>query len=73
MAGRLIEILPVIQDKAFRPYVDKYAADQDLFFKDFSKVFAKLLENGVPREVSLKQSSSIVIISLMMSPRFFSL
>ncbi|KAJ2725782.1 heme peroxidase [Coemansia sp. Benny D115] len=34
-------------DSQFRKYVEKYAADQDAFFADFSKAFAKLLELGV--------------------------
>ncbi|KAH8119048.1 cytochrome C peroxidase [Phellopilus nigrolimitatus] len=35
-------------DKSFRKYGKAYAEDQDLFFKDFSKAFATLLELGVP-------------------------
>ena len=35
------------QDPAFRPWVEKYAADEELFFKDFSAAFKKLQENGV--------------------------
>ncbi|KAJ2848697.1 heme peroxidase [Coemansia brasiliensis] len=34
-------------DSQFRKHVEKYAADQDAFFADFSKAFAKLLELGV--------------------------
>lgn len=33
-----------------RPWVEKYAADQNLFFKDFSLAFAKLIELGVERD-----------------------
>ncbi|WFC98390.1 cytochrome-c peroxidase [Malassezia yamatoensis] len=40
----------LIQDSEFRPWVEKYAADQKLFFDDFSKVFAKLIELGVYRD-----------------------
>ena len=36
------------KDKAFRPWVEKYAKDNDLFFKDFSAVALKLFELGVP-------------------------
>ncbi|TIB65289.1 hypothetical protein E3P77_02818 [Wallemia ichthyophaga] len=32
----------------YRPYVEKYAEDEDVFFKDFSRAFAKLIELGVP-------------------------
>ncbi|KAJ1812111.1 heme peroxidase [Coemansia sp. RSA 2598] len=35
------------KDSKFRVYVEKYAADQDAFFEDFAKAFAKLLELGV--------------------------
>ncbi|KAJ2703351.1 heme peroxidase [Coemansia sp. IMI 203386] len=35
------------KDSRFRAYVEKYAADQDAFFEDFAKAFAKLLELGV--------------------------
>lgn len=40
----------LIQDDKFRPWVEKYAADQSLFFKDFAAVFAKLVELGVYRD-----------------------
>ena len=35
-------------DKAFRPVTEQYAKDQDVFFRDFSQAFGKLLELGVP-------------------------
>ncbi|RCK57271.1 Cytochrome c peroxidase, mitochondrial [Candida viswanathii] len=35
------------EEPYFLKYVKMYAKDQDLFFKDFSKAFAKLLSNGV--------------------------
>ncbi|KAI0141074.1 mitochondrial cytochrome c peroxidase [Hypoxylon sp. NC0597] len=38
----------LIQDKAFRPWVEKYAKDNDLFFKDFAAAVTKLFELGVP-------------------------
>jgi cytochrome c peroxidase len=38
----------IIQDKKFRPWVEKYAKDNDLFFKDFQAVIVKLFELGVP-------------------------
>lgn len=34
------------EDSQFLVWVKKYAADQDLFFKDFSAAYQKLLENG---------------------------
>jgi cytochrome c peroxidase len=36
------------QDKAFLKWTKAYAADQDLFFRDFSNVVARLFELGVP-------------------------
>jgi cytochrome c peroxidase len=40
----------LIKDKSFRQYVEIYAKDKDRFFKDFSKVFNKLLELGLLRD-----------------------
>ncbi|OCF33440.1 cytochrome c peroxidase, mitochondrial [Kwoniella heveanensis CBS 569] len=40
--------MALVKDKSFKKYVDVYARDEDAFFKDFSKAFAKLLELGVP-------------------------
>ncbi len=37
-----------VQDKKFKEWVQKYAKDNDLFFKDFSAVMVKLFELGVP-------------------------
>lgn len=44
----------LIQDPSFKPWVVKYANDKDLFFKDFAKVYGKLLELGVRRDESGK-------------------
>lgn len=41
--------MALLSDPKFRPWVEKYAKDKDLFFKDFAKVFSKLLELGVRR------------------------
>jgi cytochrome c peroxidase len=38
----------LIQDKNFKKFAKAYADDNELFFKDFSAAFAKLLELGVP-------------------------
>lgn len=40
--------LALIQDDIMRPWVEKYADDNDLFFHDFSNVLVKLFELGVP-------------------------
>ena len=49
--GRDLMMLPtdhaLIQDDKMRPWVEKYAADEELFFKDFAAAFGKLLELGV--------------------------
>lgn len=47
--------MALIQDKAFKPWVDKYAKDESLFFKDFSDVLVKLFELGVPFEETTQQ------------------
>ncbi|KAI3329111.1 cytochrome c peroxidase [Xylariaceae sp. AK1471] len=50
--GKTLMMLPtdyaLIQDKAMKPWVQKYAQDNDLFFKDFAAVVTKLFELGVP-------------------------
>jgi len=40
--------LALIQDPAFRKYVEIYAADQARFFKDFADAYGKLLALGCP-------------------------
>ncbi|CAO3628842.1 unnamed protein product [Cunninghamella blakesleeana] len=40
--------IAMYNDKEFRPWFDLYAKDQDRFYKDFTKAFVTLLENGVP-------------------------
>lgn len=39
--------LVLIQDPEFRKIVEEYAKNEDVFFKDFSKAFSRLLELGV--------------------------
>ncbi|TMW56556.1 hypothetical protein Poli38472_006566 [Pythium oligandrum] len=39
--------LVLVEDPIFRKYVELYAKDEELFFKDFSDAFLKLTENGV--------------------------
>ncbi|KAJ7497649.1 heme peroxidase [Mycena latifolia] len=40
----------VISDKSFKKFAKAYSDDNDLFFKDFSAVVAKLFELGVPTQ-----------------------
>ncbi|CAG8952652.1 hypothetical protein HYFRA_00009760 [Hymenoscyphus fraxineus] len=40
--------MALVSDKSFKQWVEKYAKDNDLFFKDFSAVITKLFELGVP-------------------------
>lgn len=51
-ATKTLMMLPtdyvLIKDKGFRPWVEKYAKDNDLFFKDFAAVVTRLFELGVP-------------------------
>jgi hypothetical protein len=48
-SGKLMMLpsdLVLIQDEAFKVYVDLYAKDQKIFFKDFAIAFQKLEELG---------------------------
>lgn len=40
--------MALVQDKVFRPHVQRYAQDHEVFFKEFSDVVCKLFELGVP-------------------------
>lgn len=40
--------MALVQDKKLKPFVEKYAKDNDAFFKDFSDVVLRLFELGVP-------------------------
>ncbi|EEP77609.1 cytochrome c peroxidase [Uncinocarpus reesii 1704] len=40
--------MALVKDKEFKKHVERYAKDSDVFFKEFSEVFVKLLELGVP-------------------------
>jgi cytochrome c peroxidase len=40
--------MSLIKDESFKRSVEKYAADQDVYFEDFAKVLTKLFELGVP-------------------------
>ena len=40
----------LIQDDKFKPWVEKYANDEKLFFNHFAKAYAKLLSNGCPEQ-----------------------
>lgn len=44
----------LIKDKSFRPWVEKYAKDEGVFFADFANVLMTLFELGVPFESSEK-------------------
>ncbi|KAK1927065.1 heme peroxidase [Papiliotrema laurentii] len=54
VAGTRLMMLPtdmaLIEDPKFKVWVEKYAADQNLFFKDFALAFGKLIELGVDRD-----------------------
>jgi len=55
--------LALIQDEKFRPYVEAYAKDEALFFKDFSEDFSRLVSLGapvtaVPPPTSVQQASA---------------
>ena len=42
--------MALVKDKEFRKHVERYAKDDQAFYKEFSDVFCKLLELGVPFE-----------------------
>ncbi|ETS86722.1 heme-binding peroxidase [Pestalotiopsis fici W106-1] len=44
--------MSLLSDAAFRPWVERYAKDKDLFFAHFAAVFGKLLELGLVRDAS---------------------
>ena len=52
VASKSLMMLPtdmaLIKDKEFKKHVERYAEDNDVFFKDFRDVLVKLLELGVP-------------------------
>lgn len=50
--------MALLSDVAFAPWVKKYAEDKELFFRDFAKVFAKLLELGIERDEQGKVMNS---------------
>ncbi|KAF2200484.1 cytochrome c peroxidase mitochondrial precursor [Delitschia confertaspora ATCC 74209] len=47
--------MALVKDKGFRPYVEKYAKDNDAFFHDFSAAVLRLFELGVPFTTSEDQ------------------
>jgi len=57
--------IALITDAKFKPFVEKYAADEKAFFDDFAKAFAKLMANGTKNtnpgaqpEVSAKEADT---------------
>ncbi|KAI9708112.1 MAG: heme peroxidase [Bogoriella megaspora] len=40
--------MALVQDKKFRPHVERYAKDEAVFFKEFADAVCKLFELGVP-------------------------
>lgn len=51
--------MALVTDKALKPYVEKYAKDEEAWFKDFSAVLVKLFELGVPFPESTEQSRMV--------------
>ena len=42
--------IALLEDPKFRIWVELYAQDRDLFFRDFARAFAKLMELGIQRD-----------------------
>ena len=40
--------MALVKDEQFRKHAERYAKDDQAFYKEFSDVFSKLLELGVP-------------------------
>jgi cytochrome c peroxidase len=40
--------MALVEDAGFRPHVERYAKDSDVFFQEFAEAYVKLLELGVP-------------------------
>merc|ERR1711871_939050 len=47
--------MALMSDDKFRPFVEKYAEDEELFFSDFQAAFAKLISNGCSEECQPKE------------------
>ena len=43
----------LVEDPKFLKYVDAYAKDEKLFFKDFAKAFSTLMELGTKDLISV--------------------
>lgn len=58
VAGWKLMMLPtdmvIKTDPKFRPWAEKYAEDQQLWFKDFSRAFSKLISLGCPANAQPK-------------------
>ncbi|KAK6529034.1 heme peroxidase [Orbilia ellipsospora] len=52
--------MALVKDREFKKYVEKYAKDQEAWFKDFSDVIAKLFELGVPFKQEEKWTFKVV-------------
>ncbi|KAL3417852.1 cytochrome c peroxidase [Phlyctema vagabunda] len=52
--------IALVNDKSFKSFVEKYAKDEQLFFKDFSNVIVKLFELGVPFDETTQQERMIL-------------
>lgn len=50
--------IALTQDPSFAKWVELYARDKDRFFEDFTKVFAKLVELGIQRDVEGRITNS---------------
>jgi len=52
--------MALVSDKSFKQFVEKYAEDEEVFFKDFSDVVLKLFELGVPFAETTEQGRMIL-------------
>ncbi|KAJ3349765.1 heme peroxidase [Entophlyctis luteolus] len=54
--------LALVHDSKFKPIVEEYAANKELFFKDFASAFGKLLELGVKRNSKFDYLFKLLLI-----------
>ena len=47
----LVSDLALLEDPAFKAVVEEYAADQSLFFEEYTSAWIKLQENGVAEQL----------------------
>jgi len=50
----------LVQDPKFRPIVEEYARDEQIFFKDFAIAFGKLIALGCPPQAQPNRPAPVL-------------